>query len=78
MDIDCNITKGRSALFSKASSRNSLVFSSTSFTPYHEHIELNNNLLDIEFLKPINSSKLSYASQVDVGKSIRKATDNIP
>ena len=77
ININCDIIRERSALSSKASSRNSSVFSSTSFAPYYEYIELNNNLLDIEFPEPINSSQLSYADQVDVGESVRKVTDNI-
>jgi len=68
IDVDYDIIRGRSAFSSKASSRNSSVFSSTSSTPYHEYMELNNNLLDIEFPEPINSSQLSYADQVDVGE----------
>ena len=68
IDINCDIIRGRSALSSKASSKNSSVFSSTSSAPYYEYIELNNNLLDIEFPEPINSSQLSYADQVDVGE----------
>jgi len=68
IDINCDIIRGRSALSSKASSRNSSVFSSTSSASYHKYIELNNNLLDIEFPEPINSSQLSYVDQVDVGE----------
>jgi len=56
MDINCNITRERSAFFSKASSKKSSVFSSTSSAPYHEHMELNNNLLNIESPEPIDSS----------------------
>ena len=37
---------------------------------------LNNNLLNIESPEPIDSSQLSYASQVDIDESIRKVTDN--
>jgi len=62
IDINCDIIRGKSALSSKTSSRNSSVFSNTSFIPYHKHIELNKNLSDIEFLEPIDSSQLSYAS----------------
>jgi len=61
MNVNCNITKERSAFSSKASSKNSLVFSSTFFAPYYEHMELNNNLPDIESSEPINSSQMSYA-----------------
>ena len=68
ININCDIIRERSALSSKASSRNSSVFSSTSSAPYHEYMELNNNLQDIEFPEPINSSQLSYADQVDVGE----------
>lgn len=64
IDINCNITRERS------------VFSSTSSALYHEYMALNNNLLNIESPEPIDSSQLSYASQVDIDESIRKVTDN--
>ena len=74
IDVDYDIIRERSALSSKARSRNSLVFSSTSSTLYHEHIELNNKLLENKSQEPIDSSQLSYAGQVDVSLSERQLT----
>lgn len=42
------------------------------------NIELNNNLLEDKFQEPIDSSQLFYASQVDIGESVKKVTDKIP
>jgi len=76
MDINCNIIRGRSASSSKANSRNSLVSSSTSSIPYHQCMEINNDLPDIEIQDPIDSSQLSYKGNSEVGNSVSKMTDN--
>jgi len=78
IDVNCNIIKGRSTLSSKADSRNSSVFSSTSLVSYHKCMELNNNFPEDDIQDPINSSQLSYERQVDVSESIRKITDKTP
>ena len=74
IDINCNITRERSVFSSKAGSRNSSVFSSTSSVSYHKYIELNNDLLEDVIQNLIDSSQLSYKKQVDASKSVRKAT----
>ena len=76
MDVDYDIIRGRSTSSSKANSRNSLVSSSTSSIPYHQCMEMNNDLLDIEIQDPIDSSQLSYEGNAEVGNLVSKATDN--
>ena len=56
IDVNCNNIKKRSALSSKANSRSSLISSSTSSMPYHEYMDMNNNILDDNIQEPIDSS----------------------
>ena len=76
MNVDYNIIRERSAFSSKANSRDSLVFSSTSSIPYHQYMKMNNNLTDIEIQDLIDSSQLSYKGNSEVGDSVSKMTDN--
>jgi len=76
MNVDCNIIRGRSTSSSKANSRDSLVSSSTSSIPYHQHIEMNNDLPDVETQDLIDSSQLSYKGNAEVGNLVSKVTDN--
>ena len=75
MNIDKDIIRGRSALSSKASSRSSSISLSTSSIPYHQHMEINNDLPDTETREPIDSSQLSYAGEVEIGNLVRPASD---
>ena len=77
IDINSNIIKERSALSSKASSRSSLIFSSTSSVPYHQHIKINNNIPDIKCWKPIDCSQLLYKGNVKVRDFVRTATNKL-
>ena len=58
IDINNSIIRGRSTLFSKDGLRSSLISSSTSSISYHQHIEINNNLPDIESQELIDSSQM--------------------
>ena len=79
IDIDYNDIRGRSALSSKVGLRISSISSNTLLRPYHEHIVMNNNLLDIDIWKPINSFQLSYNRDIEIGKSVSKTADtNLP
>jgi len=75
MNMDNNIIRGRSTLSSKASLRSSLISSSTSSIPYHQHIEINNDILDIDCQEPIDCSQLSYEENIEVGNLVRMATN---
>jgi len=61
MDInDDNNIRGRPTLSSNVGPRSLSISLSTSSRPYHEHIEMNNNLPDVNIWEPIDSSQLSY------------------
>jgi len=75
MNININIFRGRSAHTSRTSLRSSSISSSTLSIPYHQHIELNNDLPNTVSQKPIDSSQLSYTEEVEVGNLVRLATD---
>ena len=78
MDIDCNIIRGRSTFSNKAASRDLLISSSTSSISYTQHMEINNDLLNIEIQNPIDSSQLFYKGNVEIGDFVSKMTDNSP
>ena len=70
MDIDDDDDiRGRPTLSSNVSSRSSSISSSTSSRPYHEHMEMKNDLLDVNIQEPIDSSQLSYQKNSDEGTS---------
>ena len=75
MDVDSDIIRGRSTLSSKAGLRNSLISSSTSSILYHQCMELNNDLSDVEIWEPINSSQLLYAESGKIGDVVSMATN---
>ena len=56
IDINTNIIRGRFASSSKVSLRESSTHSTTSFTPYHQRMEIQNKFLDEDVQEPINSS----------------------
>jgi len=78
IDVDIDMIRGKSALTSRASLRSSLISSSTLSIPYHQCMELNNDLSDIESQKPIDSSQLSYAGETEVGDLVRLVLRSIP
>jgi len=49
---------------SKTSFRSSSISSTTFSILYHKKIEINNDLLDKKFTEPVNSSQLSYISNM--------------
>ena len=76
MDINSNIIlRRRSNLSSKANSRSSLIFSNTSFIPYHEYMELENNKSEDNIREPINSSQLFYKDNMDKDESISRVAN---
>jgi len=79
MDVDTDIIRGISASSSKFSSRESSTHSTASSIPYHERMEIQNNLLNKDDQEPVDSSQLSYAlSNGQVGNLVREATDTSP
>ena len=78
IDVNCNNIKKRSALSSKANSRSSLISSSTSSMPYHEYMDMNNNILDDNIQEPIDSSQLSYKNNIKKDESVSKIADINP
>jgi len=60
IDVNNNIIKGRSASSSKFSSREPSTYSVISSIPYHERMEIQNNLLSEDFQEPVDSSQLFY------------------
>jgi len=77
MNMDKDIIRGRSAFFSKNSSRELSILSQALSRAYHKRIEAMNNLNDDKFQDPINSLQLSYFNDIGVkkGKIVRKMTD---
>jgi len=53
MDIDIDMIREKPTLTSRASSRSSSISSNTLSIPYHQHMELNNDLPGIEPQEPI-------------------------
>ena len=79
MDIDTNIIRGRSTSSSKTSLRELFTHSTTSSTPYHERMEIQNNFLNKDIQELVNSSQLSYVSNnKQADKLVSKTTDNSP
>jgi len=78
IDINCDSIRRRSAFSSKASLRNLSISLSTSSVPYHQHIEMNNDLPEVESWELIDSSQLSYEGDVEVGYSVSMATNKLP
>ena len=67
----------RSASSSQISSRESSTHSIASSTPYYERMEIQNNLLNEDIQKLVDSSQLSYTSNnKQISNSVRKTTDN--
>ena len=60
MNINTNIIRERSISSSKISSRELSTHLIASSSPYHERMEMQNNLLDKDVQEPINNSQLSY------------------
>jgi len=67
--------RGHSASSSNGSSRNSSVLLNTSSRPYHERMEINNELPKVDSIDPIDSSQLSYTRIVKVDDSVSPATN---
>ena len=75
IDIDSDIIRERSNSSSSISSRSTSIVSKVSSMSYHKMIEINNSLLDKEFVNLINSSQLSYKDNDGAGNLVRKTTD---
>ena len=58
------------------SSRSTSVTSNASSIPYHEKMEINNNLPDKEIIDSIDSSQLSYQDNNGEDITVSEATDN--
>jgi len=55
--------------------RSASVLSAVSSIPYHERIEIKNNLPNEDIVDPIDSSQLLYKDNDDMGNSVGKVTD---
>jgi len=66
----------KSPLSSKLSSRNLLFSSNISSRPYHEHMELNNDLPNFNLQEPIDSSQLSYKNNTRNEKLVNKVANS--
>ena len=75
MDVNNDFIRGRSNSPSKASSRSTSVLSAASSIPYHERMEIKNDLPDEDIVDPIDSSQLLYKDNNDMGNSVGKVTD---
>ena len=73
--ISDSIMRERSNLSSKASSRSSSVFSSTSSVFYHEYMEVDNNKPKEDIRELIDSSQLFYKNVTNKGESVSRMTD---
>ena len=75
-NVDMNDIRERSPLSSKTNSRNSFISSSTSSKLYHEYMELNNYLPNVDIWEPINSSQLFYRNNIVDKKPVSKIADS--
>ena len=75
-DVDMDNIRGRFSLSFKTNSRNLLIFLDISSKPYHEHMELNKNLPNIDIWEPINSSQLSYKDNIVDEKPVSKTANS--
>ena len=76
IDIDnYNDIRERKSFPNKASSRSTSISLSISSQPYHERMVFNNDLLDKEFVEPVNSFQLSYKDKSEERNTISKVTD---
>jgi len=73
--ISDSIMRERSNLSSKASSRSSSVFSSTSSVLYHEYMKVDNDKSEEDIRELIDSSQLFYKNVTNKGESVSGITD---
>jgi len=71
-----NNIRERSTSPSKMSSKSPSISSTTSSIPYHEKMEINNDLPDEKFTEPVNSFQLSYKNNSREGITVSEMTDN--
>ena len=77
IDVDIDMIRRRSTSFSQISSRKSPTHSVASSVPYHERMEIQNNLLNKDKQEPVKSFKLSYVSSKEQKcKIVSKTTNN--
>jgi len=74
MDIDS--IREQSALFSIAGSKSSSICLKASSMAYHQHMILNNDLLNCKIQELINSFHLSYTNYIKKDESVSLATDS--
>jgi len=81
MDIDnfdnYNDVRGRYHFFSNVSSRSTSVISKASSIPYYKKMVINNDFSNEEFMKPVDSSQLSYNSNDQERNHISMVTNTI-
>jgi len=77
MDINnFNNIREKSTSPSKMSSKNLSISSTTSSIPYHEKMEINNDLPDEKFTEPVDSFQLSYKNNSREGIPVSEVTNN--
>ena len=71
-----NNIRERSTSPSKMSSKSPSISFTTSFIPYHEKMEINNDLPDEKFTEPVDSFQLSYKNNSREDILVSEVTDN--
>ena len=74
-NMDMNNIKERFSLFFKTNSRDPSISLNTSSTSYYECMEINNNLPNVDFWEPIDSSQLSYKNNMENKEIVSKIAD---
>ena len=77
MDVgNGNITRERSNLFSKLTSRISLILSNTFSVPYHKYMEINSNKLENINIESIESLQLFLMDNSNSGTLVSRIANN--
>ena len=66
-DIDMGPPRGRTPMTSKNNSRDSSIISTTSSTPYHEHMEIQNH--NLSWCDQVEDEYNSHSSVTNVGET---------
>jgi len=77
IDVDnYNNIQGRPTFPNKSNSESSLISSIVSLIPYHQKMEINNDLLDEDIVELVDSSQLLYDDNNGVSNPIGEVVDN--
>jgi len=77
IDIDnYDNIQGRPTFSNKSNSESSFMSSTVSLIPYHQKMEINNDLLDEDIVELVDSSQLLYDDNNGVSNPIGEVVDN--